>query len=219
MRGPRREPWLVSSITMVAGRYSRMSFLIARSVSGLFSRPRISLTPQSNGLSGPTKRTNANPRGDAETARQALGSVEPVDALVFVLRHKRPRRNKAARLRQPKRLVNAMNEIWSMDFVSDALFDGRRLRALTVLENYSCECLAIDVGQSLKGEDVVRTLERIKVERGLPRTIKVDNVLNAIAAASFGNKHPVGARWCVDDLKEQVLHNPVVFRSASGGLA
>jgi putative transposase len=91
------------------------------------------------------------------------------------LRHKRPRRNKAARLRQPKRLVNAMNEIWSMDFVSDALFDGRRLRALTVLENNSCECLAIDVGQSLKGEGVVRTLERIKVERGLPRTIKVDN--------------------------------------------
>ena len=91
------------------------------------------------------------------------------------LRHKRPRRNKAARLRQPKRLVSTMNEIWSMDFVSDALFDGRRLRALAVLENFSCECLAINVGQSLKGEDVVRTLERIKADRGLPRTIKVDN--------------------------------------------
>ena len=99
------------------------------------------------------------------------------------LRHKRPRRNKAARLRQPKHRVSAMNEIWSMDFVSDALFDGRRLRALTVLENYSCECLAIDVGQSLKGEDVVRTLERIKIERGLPRTIKVDNGSEFISKA------------------------------------
>jgi len=62
-----------------------------------------------------------------------------------------------------------------MDFVTDALFDGRRLRALAVLENCSCEFLAIEVGQSLKGEYIVRTLERIRVERGLPRTLMVDN--------------------------------------------
>jgi putative transposase len=46
-----------------------------------------------------------------------------------VLRFKRPKRNKSARLRQPKHFVTAMNQIWSMDFVADALFDGRRLRA------------------------------------------------------------------------------------------
>ncbi|PWB43133.1 MAG: IS3 family transposase [Rhodocyclales bacterium] len=91
------------------------------------------------------------------------------------LRHKRPKRNKSARLRQPKHLVRAMNEIWSMDFVSDALFDGRRLRALTVVDTYTRECLAIEIGQSLKGEDVVRTLERITGERGWPGTIKADN--------------------------------------------
>lgn len=91
------------------------------------------------------------------------------------LRHHRPKRNKSARLRQPKRLTSAINEIWSMDFVADALFDGRRLRALTVVDNYTCECLAIEVGQSLKGEDVVRTLERITANRGWPGTIKVDN--------------------------------------------
>ena len=91
------------------------------------------------------------------------------------LRLKRPKRNKSARLRQPKYLVTAMNQIWSMDFVADALFDGRRLRALTVVENYSRESLAIDVGQNLKGEDVVNTLNRITTERGLPATIKVDN--------------------------------------------
>jgi putative transposase len=77
------------------------------------------------------------------------------------LRHQRPKRNKSARLRQPKQLVRRMNEIWSMDFVSDALFDGRRLRALTIVDNYTRKALAIEVGQSLKGEDVVRTLERI----------------------------------------------------------
>jgi putative transposase len=44
------------------------------------------------------------------------------------LRLKRPRRNKSAKLRQPKQLAFAINEIWSMDFVADALFDGRKLR-------------------------------------------------------------------------------------------
>ncbi|MFC7519135.1 DDE-type integrase/transposase/recombinase, partial [Herbaspirillum sp. GCM10030257] len=90
-------------------------------------------------------------------------------------RLKRPKRNKSARLRQPKHLVTAMNQSWSMDFVADALFDGRRIRALTVVDNYTRESLAIDVGQSLKEEDVVNTLNRIARVRGLPATIKVDN--------------------------------------------
>ena len=53
------------------------------------------------------------------------------------LRLKRPRRNKAAKLRQPKQLAHAINEIWSMDFVADALFDGRKLRMLTVVDLYT----------------------------------------------------------------------------------
>jgi putative transposase len=68
-----------------------------------------------------------------------------------------------------------MNEIWSMDFVADALFDGRKLRALTIVDCYTRESLAIDVGQSLKGEDVAGALNRIAERRGLPRTIKTDN--------------------------------------------
>lgn len=99
------------------------------------------------------------------------------------LRMKRPKRNKSARLRQPKQLVTAMNQIWSMDFVADALFDGRKLRALTVVDNYTRESLAIDVGQSLKGEDVVATLTRITSTRGLPATIKVDNGSEFISKA------------------------------------
>ena len=91
------------------------------------------------------------------------------------LRLKRPRRNKAAQRRQPKQLAHAINEIWSMDFVADALFDGRKLRMLTVVDLFTRECLAIDVGQSLKGEDVVRVLTAITYERGAPRTIKSDN--------------------------------------------
>lgn len=91
------------------------------------------------------------------------------------LRLKRPKRHKSARLRQPKHQVTAINQIWSMDFVADALFDGRRLRALTVVDNYTRESLAIEVGQNLKGEDVVDTLNRIAARRGLPATIKVNN--------------------------------------------
>ena len=62
-----------------------------------------------------------------------------------------------------------------MDFVADALFDGRKLRPLTVVDNFTCESLAIDVGQSLKGEDVVRVLNGIVTWRGFPQTIKMDN--------------------------------------------
>lgn len=91
------------------------------------------------------------------------------------LRLKRPRRNKAAKLRQPKRLAHAINEIWSMDFVADEIFDGRRMRMLTMVDCYTRESLAIDVGQSLKGEDVVNSLNRIIWDRGTPKTIKVDN--------------------------------------------
>lgn len=74
-----------------------------------------------------------------------------------------------------------MNEIWSLDFVADALFDGRKLRMLTVVDLFTRECLAIEVGQSLKGEDVVRTLSDVCVQRGLPGTTKTDKASECIS--------------------------------------
>jgi len=72
--------------------------------------------------------------------------------------------------------IKAINQSWSMDFVSDQLFDGKRFRALTVVDNFSRKCPAIEVGQSLKGVDVVNTLNRIKEETGsVPQRIQVDN--------------------------------------------
>ena len=91
------------------------------------------------------------------------------------LRLKRPRRNKAAKWRQPKQICSATNELWSMDFVADALFDGRKLRMLTVVDCFTRECLAIDVGQRLTGQDVVDSLNRLCSDRGPPGTIKTDN--------------------------------------------
>lgn len=99
------------------------------------------------------------------------------------LRHKRPKRNKAAKLRQPKTTAQHVNQMWSMDFVADNLFDGRKLRMLTVVDCFTRESLAIHVGQSLKGEDVVRVVDAIAGQRGTPQTIKADNGSEFISKA------------------------------------
>ena len=67
----------------------------------------------------------------------------------LALRRKRPWRHATAVHREQRRPATARNDIWSMDFVADQLADGRRFRALTVLDRFTRECLAIDVGQGL----------------------------------------------------------------------
>jgi putative transposase len=62
-----------------------------------------------------------------------------------------------------------------MDFVADSLFNGRRFRSLTIVDNYSRECLAIEAGQSLMGAEVVTVVERLVKERGRPDRIQTDN--------------------------------------------
>ena len=100
------------------------------------------------------------------------------------LRRKRPRRNKTAAHRQQRPLLTGPHQCWSMDFVCDQLFDGRRFRALTLVDNYSRECLEIEVGQNLKGIDVVAVMERIKALRGVvPQRIQVDNGSEFISKA------------------------------------
>ena len=93
------------------------------------------------------------------------------------MRLKRPRRHVMAAHRAARPAAGAINENWSMDFVSDALFDGRRIRALTVVDDYSRESLAIEVGQSITGEQVVTVMNRLSAVRGAPKRIRVDNVL------------------------------------------
>jgi len=57
----------------------------------------------------------------------------------------------------------APNKVWSMDFVSDALFGGRRLRALTLLDIFTREALAIEVDKGITGEQVARVLQAVAV--------------------------------------------------------
>lgn len=68
-----------------------------------------------------------------------------------------------------------INDCWSMDFASYGLFNGRRLRVLSVVDIFSRECLGIEVNQGIKGQDVVTLLDQIKSVRGIPRSIRCDN--------------------------------------------
>lgn len=89
------------------------------------------------------------------------------------------RRPKARRIvsehRRQKPRAERPNQVWGLDFVADQLVDGRRFRALTIVDIYTRECLAIQVGQSLKGSDVVRVLQRVSEQRGMPQMLFCDN--------------------------------------------
>lgn len=92
------------------------------------------------------------------------------------LRSKRPRRCRASAHRLDRLQISNLNQVWSMDFVLDQLFDGRRFRSLTIVDNFSHKCLAIHVGQSIKGGDVVEVMNKIRREgRAWPKRIQVDN--------------------------------------------
>jgi len=91
------------------------------------------------------------------------------------LRQRVKRRRRAAEHRRERFHPTAPNQVWSMDFVADQLADGRRFRSLTVMDIYTRECLAIEAAQSLKGEDVVRMMNQIKMHRGVPQMLFCDN--------------------------------------------
>jgi putative transposase len=84
-------------------------------------------------------------------------------------------RKRALGTRAPMTLPNAINQRWSLDFVSDTLSDGRRFRILCIVDDFSRECLATVVDTSLGGVRVVRELEQLGFERGTPRVIVSDN--------------------------------------------
>ena len=92
------------------------------------------------------------------------------------LRRKRPRRSKSASHRMNRPDIQVCNQIWSMDFVADNLFDGSRIRFLTVVDNFSRKSLAIKAGKSLRGPDVVDQMSIIVNSRKTyPERIQVDN--------------------------------------------
>ena len=87
------------------------------------------------------------------------------------------------------------NERWSMDFVSDCLSNGKVIRMLTVVDDYTRECLAIEVDTSLGGLRVRRVLDRITSERGLPEAIVSDNGPEFRGRALAAWSEERGVRW------------------------
>ena len=95
------------------------------------------------------------------------------DAGLAVRRRKRKRIGPFERKPLPK--PQRANQSWSMDFVSDGLADGRRLRCLAIVDDCTRECVAIEVDTSITGARVKAVLERLADLRGLPRSITVDH--------------------------------------------
>ena len=108
----------------------------------------------------------------------------------FVINHKRTERiykeeGLALRIRRRKKMAaiqrieapapTRVNERWSMDFVSDVLSSGRKIRALTMVDDYSRKCHRIEVDTSIGGQRVTRVLNEIAQGEGLPELITIDN--------------------------------------------
>ena len=92
------------------------------------------------------------------------------------LRIRRRRRKRVATApRERLATPNRMNERWSMDFMSDELEDGHALRLLNIVDDFTRECIGIEVDRSLPADRVITRLEQLSETRGLPGTIVVDN--------------------------------------------
>jgi len=89
----------------------------------------------------------------------------------------RKKRKRKFPLRTPKPLAqpNVMNDTWSMDFMTDSLESGRRFRVLNIIDDYNREAIWIDAQFSYTSEKVRRALEILEIDRGLPKSIRVDN--------------------------------------------
>jgi putative transposase len=93
----------------------------------------------------------------------------------LALRSKQPRRRKMVVQRQARCQPTRPNEAWSLDFVHDALSTGQTFRALTVMDVFTREGLAIEVGQRLRGEHMVEVLNRLVRQRRAPQYLFADN--------------------------------------------
>jgi putative transposase len=103
---------------------------------------------------------------------------------------RRAGRKRALGLRAPIAIPEGPNQRWSLDFLSDALADGRRFRILAIVDDFTRECLALVADTSLPGLRVVRELETVIATRGRPAMCVSDNGTELTSLAIL--------RWCQD---------------------
>lgn len=101
---------------------------------------------------------------------------------------RRTKRRVPTRARQPLVAPVALNGVWALDFMHDALYGGRQFRTLNILDEANREALAIEVGTSLPAARVVRVLEQLIELYGRPAALRMDNGPELIAE--------VFVRWC-----------------------
>jgi putative transposase len=109
------------------------------------------------------------------------------------LRRKRGR--KRSGVRQPLLEPTGANQVWSLDFMTDALSSGRRFRTLNIVDDYTREAVAIEVDTSLSGRRVARVLDELKMQRGLPAQIRSDNGPEFTSRALDQWAYEQGIRW------------------------
>ena len=95
---------------------------------------------------------------------------------------RRTKRVLPERIAQPLAVLDKVNHQWALDFMHDTLYCGKRFRMLNVVDEGTRECLAIEVDTSLPAGRVVRVLEQLKTERGLPKQLRMDNGPELISA-------------------------------------
>jgi putative transposase len=94
--------------------------------------------------------------------------------------------------RQPLVRPTQANEVWSADFVFDRTADGRVLKCLTIVDDATTEAVAVVPARALGGLPVTRVLDRLAVERGLPRVLRTDNALEFCGRAMLTWAHERG---------------------------
>lgn len=88
---------------------------------------------------------------------------------------RRSKKRLPARVKQALYQPEQINQVWSIDFMNDTLWDGRKFRLLNIIDDYNREVLAMETDTSLPTVRVIRVLEYLKEFRGLPNMIRVDN--------------------------------------------
>lgn len=104
------------------------------------------------------------------------------------------------RMGKPLEVSLFPNQQWALDFMQDTLYCGKRFRTLNIIDEGTRECLAIEIDTSLPAGRVIRVMERLQQERGLPKQIRVDNGPELIAAVFYD--------WCERNSIEVVYIQP-----------
>ena len=113
---------------------------------------------------------------------------------------RRAKKRLPTRVKKPLVQPGRANQVWSMDFMQDSLWNGRKYRLLNIMDDYNRELLTVETDTSLPSARVVRALEWLAEDRGLPKVIRVDNGPEFIS-----NKL---GQWCTKNQVELLFIQP-----------